>query len=78
MLERKSFSTLTQEEIKSMWDSNNLVASGYIKFGSGAELLGDNEISCSFLQQLDKMYQVNVDSVIPFNSNLTFQTEAGC
>jgi len=67
MLEKKSFSALTREDITSMWNSNNLVSKGTIKFGSSKDLLGDIKLPASFIQQLDTMYGVNVDSVTFFS-----------
>jgi hypothetical protein len=64
LLEKKSFSALTQEEITSMWTSNHLVANGNIKFGSSKDLLGEIKLPVSFIQQLDTLYGVNVDAVV--------------
>jgi len=50
-----------------MWNSNNLVSKGTIKFGSSKDLLGDIKLPASFIQQLDTMYGVNVDSVTFFS-----------
>jgi len=50
-----------------MWNSNNLVAKGNIKFGSSKDLLGDIKLPTSFIQQLDTTYGVNVDSVTFFS-----------
>ena len=63
LLDKKSFSALTHEDITSMWNSNNLVMKGNIKFGSSKDLLGDTKLPASFIQQLDTMYGVNVDAV---------------
>ena len=49
-----------------MWDSNNLLLTGSIKFGSSKELLGDIKLPGSFIQQLDTVYSVNVDTVVSF------------
>ena len=64
LLEKKSFSALTREEITSMWNSNNLVDKGNIKFGSSKDLLGEIKLPASFIQQLDTIYDVNVDAVV--------------
>ena len=52
-----------------MWNSNNLVAKGNIKFGSSKDLLGEIKLPGSFIQQLDTLYGVNVDAVV-FSSHI--------
>ena len=47
-----------------MWNSNNLIEKGNIKFGSSKELLGDIKLPGPFIQQLDTVYGVNVDDVV--------------
>jgi ribosomal protein L9 len=64
LLEKKTFSALTSEEIAAMWESNNLVDKGTIKFGSSKDLLGEIKLPVSFLHQLDTTLDVNVDAVV--------------
>jgi|SRR5947207_8869377 len=64
LLDRKLFSALTLDEISAMWNSNYLLLKGTIKFGSSKELLGDIKLPESFLQQLDTVYDVDVDDIV--------------
>ena len=61
---KQLFSALTQKDITSMWNYNNLMLKGNIKFGSSKELLGEIKLPASFIQQLDTVYGVNVDVVL--------------
>lgn len=62
--EIKLFLSLTHEEIMSMWNSNNLVAKGNIKFGSKKDLLGEVKLPASFIQHSDTIYDVSVNAVV--------------